>query len=254
MKRLLLFISSFLIATALAAVLYFSLAPEHAKLRDTIMTGDLHARLAAASRAVSFEQARFRSALGSSKATYTLARFYATGDFGPDADSKSLTLLKASADRGYPPAELSVARLYFLGQGGVAKDDKQGAAWVQKAAVAGSSYAQALMGMLQIAGIGLEQDGDKAIDWLKKSKEHEAPLILERLQGDMKALEALPPEERRRKTEEFYARKKAEISQVFQGLMDEVRAAESRKDAAPESNSDDDSDDTDDNTNSKEGN
>jgi len=251
MKRLLLFISSFLIACAFAALLYFALAPEHAHLRQTFGSGTTASRLAAGNKAVRFEVLRFRSALGSSKATYQLAQMYASGDYGPDGEAQSLRLLKTSADRGYPPAELSVARLYFLGQGGVQKDDKQGAAWVQKAAEAGSSYAQALMGMLQIAGIGLEQDGEKAIDWLKKSKEHEAPLILERLQGDMKSLEALPPEERRKKTEEFYARKKAEISQVFDGLMEEVRAAEARKATGQNEDDTDNDDNSNNNENSK---
>ncbi len=221
MKRVLLFLCSLVIAATIAFFALLEMSPVHEDWRKAIASGTSDEKIAATKDAFGFEKLRLRATFGSAKAKYLLAKRDAI-----KGGTAGIEELKQSAEQGYIPAQLSLARLYFLGQG-VEKDDAKGAGWVKRAADAGSSYAQALMGMLQIGGIGLKQDGEEAVKWLKQSHEKEAPLILQQMEGELKAFADLPPEERRAKTEAYYAHKKAEIGSVFTGLMEELKKNDS---------------------------
>jgi len=61
--------------------------------------------------------------------------------------------------------------ILVLGRGGVAKDEKRGAKWVEEAAqTPRAAEPQFDIGKLYSEGIGVEKNKDKAMLWLKQAK------------------------------------------------------------------------------------
>lgn len=124
--------------------------------------------------------------------------------------------IRASLDN--PRAQMSLARDAFLGTGRE-KNEAEGAAWVKRAAENGSSRAAALMGILSLGGIGVSQDHEAAIKWLKQSQEPEAKDLAARLEAQKVIIDALPPEERAARWGEFYAQTESEVRADFDRIL-----------------------------------
>lgn len=116
-------------------------------------------------------------------------------------------------------ALLEEATDYFLGEG-VAQSDEKGAALVQRAADAGNHRAIGFLGTLYMGGIGVEQDFDKAKEWLALSNDLEAQELAANLMAFDTIIGKLPPEE---KEKQLNAAKTAAHEQVRASFIAALR-------------------------------
>ena len=220
MKRLVLFASSFVIALGFAALVYLFFSPHHTGLRSTLFSSDREARQIAAINSIEFEKAHLCAIFGNPDAQYKLARYFKTGETGPQDKNRAAYWMQRAAKQGHVDATLSLARFYFQGFG-VEKDDRTGARLVEQAAKAGSSAAKGLMGILYMGGIGVTQDFAQARHWLTQSDDPDAIELAFKLQALNGAIEKLPPEEREKAAESNYAAARADIGNSFHQMLEQ---------------------------------
>lgn len=126
-------------------------------------------------------------------------------------------------------ALLEEATDYFLGEG-VAQSDTRGAALVQAAADAGNQRAIGLLGTLYMGGIGVEQDFDKAKEWLALSNDVEGQELAANLMAFDTIVDKLPPEE---KEKQLAAARTAAHEQVRASFIAALRDLRTKKEAVP---------------------
>ena len=193
MKRILLFLSSFIIVVSAAAVLYMAAFP----------SGKFYVQ----------------AALGNSNAQFQLGHILASDD---KKRSEAIYWLEKAAAQNHASVQLDLARLTFLGEG-VEKSETQGAAWVRKAAENGLSRAQALLGVLYLGGIGVDQNFDEALKQFNRSQEKEAQALKEKVQQVQDQLNNLPPEQRDAQQKILYENTAADVRKSFMDILDEVK-------------------------------
>ena len=74
-----------------------------------------------------------------------------------------------SAEQGNALAQAKLASMFLLGRDGFAKDEKQAAEWMEKAANQGLVDAQVVMAALYDRRMGVTGDRDKATQWYEKA-------------------------------------------------------------------------------------
>ena len=82
--------------------------------------------------------------------------------------ASAVTNAKAAAEQGDIAAQYRYAGMLRDGRG-VAKDVREAAKWMRKAADGGLADAQCQMGLWYMNGIGVDLDEDKAVEWLTKA-------------------------------------------------------------------------------------
>lgn len=214
MLRALLFLSSFIITVAFAALIYLLTSGYHQPLRAAFATQDQPARQAAMINAAEFEKAHVGAIFGCVPSQYRLGRFLASGEVGPVDKEGAAYWFEKAAVKGDADAQLALARLAFLGEG-MTKDDAVGAAWVKKAAEAGAGRAKALLGVLYMGGIGIEQDIDTGMRWMKASGETDAQELYNVFHAKISVLDVLPEEERAARRSEIKTTVREGIRQSF---------------------------------------
>lgn len=170
------------------------------------------------------DREKAQAVLGDPDAQYAYARKLASSGTMKDTE-EAIAWLKKSAEKKNAHASLTLARLYFTGDG-VAMDENQGAEWLRRAATDGSSFAQAMMGMLYLGGIGVTQDAELAAQYLDQSLEPEAEMMMKDLTRNIERINGLPPEQREKALETFYARKKLYTGELFGRLLKKMRQQE----------------------------
>jgi hypothetical protein len=90
-------------------------------------------------------------------------------------------LARESSGKGSRYGQYALGLLYQLGQGGVAKDDAQAAAFYRLAAVQGLDDAQWMMGIMYFNGYGVVEDDDEGRRWhkLAEAQGHREALLNE---------------------------------------------------------------------------
>ncbi|MGH6910989.1 MAG: peptidoglycan-binding protein, partial [Phenylobacterium sp.] len=83
----------------------------------------------------------------------------------------ALARLKAIADAGHVPAELTMARLYADGVGGVTQNLGEARKWTARAAEAGDAAAMHNLALYYFRGEGGAQDTAAAAGWFRKAAE-----------------------------------------------------------------------------------
>lgn len=83
--------------------------------------------------------------------------------------AKALSLYLPLAEQGNADAQFQLGLLYIDGGAGVAKDDKQAADWIGKAAEQGHAEAQTKLGFMYATGKGVAQNYYAAVDWSYKA-------------------------------------------------------------------------------------
>lgn len=143
-------------------------------------------------------------------------------------DASNLRQADAGAETAPVDAEalLEEATDYFLGDG-VAQSDEKGAALVQAAADAGNQRAIGLLGTLYMGGIGVEQNFDKATEWLALSNDMEGQELAANLMAFDSIVKKLPPEE---KEKQLAAARTAAHEQVRASFIAALRDLRSKKD------------------------
>lgn len=81
---------------------------------------------------------------------------------------QALYWLSKSAEQGYAPAQVAVARIHFNGLG-VDVNAREGASWFRMAAEQGYAPAQVSIGLLYRSGEGVPRDFALAMDWFRKA-------------------------------------------------------------------------------------
>lgn len=237
MKRILLFLSSFIITVGAAAALWLGLHAtpfQREYLRAWFNNPKAQFRTAYAFRngigvEPNPEKARYwyaeAAARGSAEAAVNLGLMTLKGAGGIQDGKAALELFKTAAAKGSIKGQMNAARCAFLGVG-MEKNEAEGAAFVKKAADSGAQEAVALMGILSLGGIGVPQDHDVAIKWLKKSDVPEAKDLAAKLDAENTILDALPPETRAEKWKDVYARMEAGIRAAFTQILEKEMTPE----------------------------
>jgi TPR repeat protein len=240
MKKLLLFLSSFVIVLGAAASVWFAFLASGFQ-RDLFrgMMGRPQSQFQVGyayehGLGVGKDPARARlwygkaSARGLDAATVHLALLMLRGEGGDKDEKTACRLFRETAERGNVKARMNAARCDFLG---IDKDKSEadGAAWVKKAAESGASEATALMGILYLGGIGVPQDHDIAIKWLRKSEEPAAKELAAKLSAQNDILDALPRETRAEKWKGVYADMEAGVRAAFDRILEREAAQEEEK-------------------------
>jgi TPR repeat protein len=92
---------------------------------------------------------------------------YATGVAAVTAQEGPMIM--RLAERGSAGAQVLLAGMYLRGEGGVARDDRKAAEWLEKAAVQGNVYAEMKLGDLYAKGQGVPKNLEVAADWREKA-------------------------------------------------------------------------------------
>lgn len=116
------------------------------------------------------EQLRARAEAGDLPAQLSLARTYFLGIGIPKDQGEALRWFRKAADRGEPQSERILGLLYETAGAGLARDDKQAVYWYGRAAEHGNAPAQAKLGQMYENGAGgLPQDASRAVSWYLKA-------------------------------------------------------------------------------------
>lgn len=125
------------------------------------------------------------AAQGDPEGRYRLARAYLDRDMvASDTTSnttKAMRLFTLSAESGHAPAQFMLGYILETGHGGVDKDLHRAAAWYKAAAEQGLTDAQLNLGLMYLAGRGVDRQMVLAHMWLAIAREF----------GDNRAVEAL---------------------------------------------------------------
>jgi len=92
---------------------------------------------------------------------YTTAVTAVTPEEGP--------MIMRLAERGSAGAQVLLAGMYLRGEGGVARDERRAAEWLEKAALQGNVYAEMTLGDLYENGRGVPKNAAIAADWRTKA-------------------------------------------------------------------------------------
>ena len=85
-----------------------------------------------------------------------------------DGDAPSLAALKRAAQAGSTDAEALLGAVYAGGRG-VARDYRKAYEWSLKAALHGDAKSEVLLGFLYMDGKGVTKDSGKAAQWYRKA-------------------------------------------------------------------------------------
>jgi uncharacterized protein len=133
-------------------------------------------------------------------AQYILYYAYQSGNGVEQDGKKAFDWLSLSAESGYPPAQLTIAQVYFYDKdyyrsltwaqlaakhdvpnaltlignhyalgAGVKQDDTQAASWYKKAAIKGDAEAQYWLGEMYYTGRGVERNEAEGEKWMTQS-------------------------------------------------------------------------------------
>ncbi len=133
-------------------------------------------------------------------AQYILYHAYQSGNGVEQNNKKAFDWLLLSAENGYPPAQLTIAKIYFYDKDyyrsfnwaqlaakhdipnaltlvgnhyalgtGVKQDDTQAAAWYKEAAMKGDAEAQYWLGEIYYTGRGVERNEAEGKKWMMES-------------------------------------------------------------------------------------
>lgn len=89
-------------------------------------------------------------------------------EFSPN-DSRIEAYFLKSAERGYPEAQSHLGWLYCIGKYGIKKNETEGFKWIKKAASAGDSLGQKLLGDCYKNGVGIMPQQFAARTWYTKA-------------------------------------------------------------------------------------
>jgi TPR repeat protein len=92
-------------------------------------------------------------------------------DLRPDPDLAMRMFLYAATNFSDANAQYNLARMYMDGAGGMAKDNRQAARWLNLAAEKGHVESQALLGHLLFAGDGVQRQRARGLMWLTLARE-----------------------------------------------------------------------------------
>lgn len=194
MKRFFLFVFALIIGGAVALAAYPMISPYHARLRADFSNPSK--RDAAVKQAIAFEKMHIRSLKGDKVAQYRFGLFFFNGDLGFTNAAQAAEWFRRAADQGYPLAELAMAHAYLSGDG-VVQDYEQGASWAEKAYQSDQvPQARDLMGLLLTGAIGEPQDITEGLSLLQRAQSTEALQIGVDIDAKLKAIYALPREQR----------------------------------------------------------
>ena len=116
-----------------------------------------------------------KAAAGDAKALYELATLHDRGyDSIPVDTTRSTTLYRLSAERGYAPAQNYLGFRYFNGEG-VREDVDSALFWLAKAAGGGDVKAANNLGYLLANGDKVTRDYKSALYWLRRAAEAGLP-------------------------------------------------------------------------------
>ncbi|KAF9131463.1 hypothetical protein BGW39_001776 [Mortierella sp. 14UC] len=112
----------------------------------------------------------YRKAAGRGNATaqLTLARMYELGQGVEPSDVEAVTWYRKAADYGNAEAQFSLGRLYDYGRG-IKEDIVDAAQWYRQAAAQGHVDAQVKMGSWCSLGLGVERNDVEAVNWYRKA-------------------------------------------------------------------------------------
>lgn len=200
MKKLILFLLTFVALILGGALLYAGLSPDHAATRSTLRDASPAVREAGVRQALAFEQQHLRALLlHDNQAQYAMGLHYqkkaeAEND-SPALRAKAVTWMQRAALNNHAGACMMLARYALLGYG-MPQSEKEAAQWVERAAELGDAKAAGLMGILYMSGAGVEQDFSKAKFWLSKSDDAKAVDLAFKLDAMEQAMKTLPESER----------------------------------------------------------
>lgn len=109
---------------------------------------------------------------GDAEALYHLGLLHYAGQGVPENERKAVELLTASAQRGHVEAMYQLGNAFTFGNDTprmVADADVEAATWYYKAAKLGNADAQYSLGLLFMAGKGLEKNEREATYWMQQA-------------------------------------------------------------------------------------
>lgn len=121
------------------------------------------------------------AAQGNAEGQYHLARAYLDGDMVAPDTANAMRLFTLSAQSGHAPAQFMLGYILETGHGGADKDLHRAAAWYKAAAEQGLPDAQLNLGLMYLAGRGVDREMVLAHMWLAIAREF----------GDDRAVQAL---------------------------------------------------------------
>jgi len=124
---------------------------------------------------------RRSAAQGDPEGQYHLARAYLDGNIIEPDTANAMRLFTLSAENGHAPAQFMLGYILETGQGGADKDLRRAAAWYKAAAEQGLPDAQLNLGLMYLAGRGVDRVMVLAHMWFAIAREF----------GDDRAVEAL---------------------------------------------------------------
>jgi uncharacterized protein len=107
---------------------------------------------------------------GDAHAMALLARFYAHGYGGEDAERRAVELARTAAEAGEPSGMRTLSHALRFGRG-AEKDEPAGREWLRRCAEAGDSFCMMHWSQALRAGEGVEKDVRAALAWLRRSGE-----------------------------------------------------------------------------------
>ncbi|HZV53996.1 MAG TPA: tetratricopeptide repeat protein [Rhodocyclaceae bacterium] len=96
-------------------------------------------------------------------ATFTIAATLASQALAMSADELAAT--RSSAEHGNAAAQMLLGVAYLDGDAGLPVDPKEGARWLEQAALQGNTYAADRLGDLHAHGTGVEKNTKLSADW-----------------------------------------------------------------------------------------
>ncbi|TAL30556.1 MAG: sel1 repeat family protein [Alphaproteobacteria bacterium] len=223
MKRFFVIIFSLIIGGAVALAAYPMISPYHARLRADFSNPSK--RDAAVQQAIAFEKAHIKALRGDKVEQYRFGLFFSRGDLGFSNATQAFDWFKKSADQGYPLAALAMAHAYLAGEG-VQKDEEQGATWAEKAYQSPDvPLARDLMGLLLTGAIGERQDIATGLSLLQRGQSPDVVQVGADIDARLKAVYALPREQRDAELKAMEEAVKAEVRTKFPALEKDIATA-----------------------------
>ncbi len=99
-----------------------------------------------------------------------LVLFAVTAPAASTAQTSALSGLRQAADRGEPEAQFSLGVLYVAGRG-VERNDELAVSWFRRAADQGHAVAQYNLGVMYADGSGVERNDELAVLWFRRAAE-----------------------------------------------------------------------------------
>lgn len=112
---------------------------------------------------------------GDATAQHKLSIMYFYGHGVPENEKTALRWARASAEQGNPEAMYFIANMYVFGDelpSTVENPDVEAAKWFFEAAGRGHADAEYGLGLMFLAGKGVEQNQDEAMKWIGRAAQH----------------------------------------------------------------------------------